>query len=228
MLGGLLGTLAAFQCPSSALAEEAAAAKPGSLAARIATGGSVQQPGIQPPWAPKQLYYPRWMFGEWQVRLLPPPVSSGLLLRHGCIATLRHCAQQWLSSAPATLMTDCKHVGCTTKSLQVEMEFTAVRTPLGREFVPPGFLQVLLAWQQYPQQEAASSAVAHARPSPESHSLPPPCCLPPLLSSPPVQAAEASAEEGGLGSRYSFRQRFYSTLPPTLDNQLRVGGGLGR
>ncbi len=21
-----------------------------------------------PPWAPKQLYYPRWMFGEWQAR----------------------------------------------------------------------------------------------------------------------------------------------------------------
>ena len=43
------------------------------------------------------------------------------------------------------------------------------------------------------------------------------CCAPLL-----AQAAEAPAEEGGLGSTYSFRQRFYSTLPDTLDNQLRV------
>lgn len=82
-----------------------------------------------PPWAPKQLYYPRWMFGEWQV----------------------------------------------------DMEFVALRTPLGRDYVPAGFLQ----------------------------------------------AAEAPAEEGGLGSTYAFRQRFYSTLPDTLDNQLRVNLGLG-
>lgn len=44
--------------------------------------------------------------------------------------------------------------------------------------------------------------------------------LPPLCRC--LQAAEASPEEGGLGSRYAFRQRFYSTLPPTLDNELRV------
>lgn len=49
-------------------------------------------------------------------------------------------------------------------------------------------------------------------------------CLPLYCS---VQAAEAPAEEGGLGSRYSFRQRFYSTLPPTLDNELRVRGQRG-
>nr|QFB70720.1 chloroplast hypothetical protein 3 [Chlorella ohadii] len=135
VLGGLLGSLAALQ-PASAWAEEAAtltaqgvAPKPSSLAARIATQGNVQQPGIQPPWAPKQIFYPRYLFGEWEV----------------------------------------------------EMEFTALRTPLGRQFVPPGFLQ----------------------------------------------AAEASPEEGGLGSRYAFRQRFYSTLPPTLDNELRVNLGLG-
>ncbi|PRW44443.1 hypothetical protein C2E21_6800 [Chlorella sorokiniana] len=131
----MLGSLAALH-PAAAwgegavdVAAQGAAPKPGSLAARIATQGNVQQPGIQPPWAPKQLFYPRFMFGEWQV----------------------------------------------------DMEFTGVRTPLGRQFVPPGFLQ----------------------------------------------AAEAPAEEGGLGSRYSFRQRFYSTLPPTLDNELRVNLGLG-
>ncbi len=44
--------------------------------------------------------------------------------------------------------------------------------------------------------------------------------LPPLCRC--LQAAEASPEEGGLGSRYAFRQRFYSTLPPTLDNELWV------
>ena len=59
----------------------------------------------------------------------------------------------------------------------VEMEFSGLRTPLGRRFVPPGFLT----------------------------------------------AAEAAPEDGGLGSRYAFHQRFYSTLPPTLENELRVG-----
>ncbi|KAL4421566.1 hypothetical protein ABPG75_010857 [Micractinium tetrahymenae] len=113
----------------AAAAPSLAPPRPDSLAGRIVTQGSIQQPGIMPPWAPKQLYYPRWMFGEWQV----------------------------------------------------EMEFVALRTPLGRDFVPRGFLQ----------------------------------------------AAEAQAEEGGLGSTYSFRQRFYSTLPDTLDNQLRVNLGLG-
>jgi hypothetical protein len=60
------------------------------------------------------------------------------------------------------------------------MVFSGLRLPLGREYVPDGFLQ----------------------------------------------AAEAPAEEGGLGSRYALRLRFYSTLPPTLDNQLRVNLGL--
>ena len=84
LLGSMLGScsLAVLQ-PASAWAEapatEAAAGtpKPGSLAARIATQGSVQQPGIQPPWAPKQLFYPRYMFGEWQARL-GDEVGSGL------------------------------------------------------------------------------------------------------------------------------------------------------
>lgn len=140
MLPPLLGLAASGAAPaaatvvsesewSTAAAPVSAAPRPDSLAARIATSGSIQQPGIMPPWAPKQLYYPRWMFGEWQV----------------------------------------------------DMEFVALRTPLGRDFVPRGFLQ----------------------------------------------AAEAPAEEGGLGSTYSFRQRFYSTLPDTLDNRLRVNLGLG-
>ncbi|KAI3424728.1 hypothetical protein D9Q98_008117 [Chlorella vulgaris] len=102
-----------------------------SLAARLVTTGQLKQPGNQPPWPwiPKQTYYPKWMFGEWQV----------------------------------------------------DMEFTGLRLPLGKQLVPAGFLDV----------------------------------------------AEAPAEAGGLGSRYSFTQRFYSTLPPTFDNELRVQLGLG-
>lgn len=68
-----------------------------------------------------------------------------------------------------------------------------------------------------PAAQGLSSMSGHHR----SQLLPPLCrCL---------QAAEASPEEGGLGSRYAFRQRFYSTLPPTLDNELRVrfGGRAG-
>lgn len=40
-----------------------------SLAARLVTTGQLKQPGNQPPWPwiPKQTYYPKWMFGEWQV-----------------------------------------------------------------------------------------------------------------------------------------------------------------
>lgn len=116
--GGLFPALV----PPPALAAE-------SLAARLASGGDLQQPWQQPPWAAKQLYYPRWMFGEWQV----------------------------------------------------EMTFSAVRTPLGRKLVPQGFLD----------------------------------------------AADAAADDGGVGSTYAFRQRFYSTLPDTFENNMIVQLGLG-
>lgn len=136
LIGGL-AALATAALPSPAQAATAAAAAlaeeapragpaPGSLAAKLATTGAVRQPGIQAPWAPKQLYFPRYLFGEWTV----------------------------------------------------DMEFTNVSIPLGRKFVPDGFLA----------------------------------------------AAEAAPEAGGVGSRYAFRQRFYSTLPPTWDNTLRVRG----
>lgn len=90
VLGGLLGSLATLR-PAASWADAAAdgagqgaAPKPGSLAARIATQGNVQQPGIQPPWAPKQLFYPRFMFGEWQVRPSEGrPVAVILLLTRG-------------------------------------------------------------------------------------------------------------------------------------------------
>lgn len=79
MLPPLLGLAASGAAPaaatvvsesewSTAAAPVSAAPRPDSLAARIATSGSIQQPGIMPPWAPKHLYYPRWMFGEWQAR----------------------------------------------------------------------------------------------------------------------------------------------------------------
>jgi hypothetical protein len=112
---------AAFPPPARAEAE--------ALQSRLAAEGGLQQPWQQPPWAAKQLYYPRWMFGEWEV----------------------------------------------------EMEFTAVRTPLGPSLVPEGFLQ----------------------------------------------AARAPAADGGVGSRYAFRQRYFSTLPDTFDNNLRMQLGLG-
>jgi hypothetical protein len=47
------------------------------------------------------------------------------------------------------------------------------------------------------------------------------------VTPPLMQAAEVPAEEGGLGSGYRLRQRWYSTLPDTLDNNLRVNLGLG-
>ena len=117
-IGGLFSATAA----APALAAE-------SLAARLAAAGDLQQPWQQPPWAAKQLYYPRFMFGEWQV----------------------------------------------------DMTFSAVRAPLGRKLVPQGFLD----------------------------------------------AADAAAEDGGVGSTYSFRQRFYSTLPDTFENNMIVQLGLG-
>ena len=109
------------------------------------------------------------------------------------------------------------------------MAFTGVRTPLGRQFVPPGFLQARQGpsvWNHYEGICAVASCCTldtdnHVMCGSEEHHSK----RLPLYCS--VQAAEAPAEEGGLGSRYSFRQRFYSTLPPTLDNELRVRGQRG-
>jgi len=42
-----------------------------------------------------------------------------------------------------------------------------------------------------------------------------------------MRESEASPEEGGPGSRYSYRLRWYSTLPDTFDNNARVLLGLG-
>lgn len=53
------------------------------------------------------------------------------------------------------------------------------------------------------------------------------CRQSPTAWPPCLQAAEVPADEGGLGSRYRFRQRWFSTLPDTLDNNLRVNLGLG-
>jgi hypothetical protein len=53
---------------ASAIGLGAAKPKNGSIAARLLTEGSIQQPGIMPPWSPKQIYFPRWLFGEWEVR----------------------------------------------------------------------------------------------------------------------------------------------------------------
>jgi hypothetical protein len=53
---------------AAASAAAPAPLSPDSLAFRIATAdGRLQQPGYMAPWKPKQLYYPRWMFGEWEV-----------------------------------------------------------------------------------------------------------------------------------------------------------------
>jgi hypothetical protein len=65
---GSLASLAA----SAAAPQQALAASPGELAAALeprVTGppGQVVSPGTSMPWAPRQLYYPDWMFGEWQV-----------------------------------------------------------------------------------------------------------------------------------------------------------------
>lgn len=128
--------------PAHAAPQPLPSIPPGSsgadLLARLTTPGDITQPGPAAPWDPKQLYYPRWLFGEWEV-------SS---------------------------------------------TFTGFRAPLGPGAVDPALLA----------------------------------------------AAQAPPEQGGLGSRYAFRLRFYSTLPDTFDNQVGQaqgrggveGGGAGR
>lgn len=96
-----------------------------SLLSRISTPGPLRSPGVGAPWDPKTLYYPRWLFGEWDV-------------------TAR---------------------------------FVGFRTPLGPKYVKTGLLQ----------------------------------------------AAQATAEEGGLGSEFQYKLRFYSTLPDTFSNQVWFG-----
>lgn len=125
-----LGFLSAAVAAGTLPAPPAFAAAPANLAARLESSPDrLTQPPYLAPWDPKTIYYPRWMFGEWQVR----------------------------------------------------SKFTAVATPLGARFVPPGFLQ----------------------------------------------AAEASAEDGGVGSEYSYALRYYSTLPDTFENNMIVNLGLG-
>jgi hypothetical protein len=90
--------------------------------ARATTAGDVTHPGPPAPWAPRQTYFPKWLFGEWEV----------------------------------------------------ESTFTGFRAPLGPRYVDPSLLQ----------------------------------------------AAQAPADLGGIGSSYSFSQRYFSTLPDTLANQV--------
>lgn len=99
------------------------------LLQRATTSGSLWAPGPRAPWESKQVYYPRWMFGQW--------------------------------AATAT--------------------FTALATPLGPQFAPQGILA----------------------------------------------AAQADASAGGIGSVVTYDLRFFSTLPDTLGNQLRMNLGFG-
>ena len=98
------------------------------LAIRINNSeGNVVQPTYRAPWDPKTIFYPDWMFGEWNVR----------------------------------------------------SKLEGVLTPLGKDYVPPGFLAAL-------------------------------------------ESSESDASE------YSYKLRFYKTLPDTLENNLRFGLGLGQ
>jgi len=98
---------------------------PGELARRLQQEKDITSLGASfSPLKAKQIYYPRWMFGEWDVT----------------------------------------------------STFAAYAQPLGPRFVPPG-----------------------AR-----------------------EAVRAAPEDGGLGSCVSYKLRFYSTLPDTLANTLRV------
>jgi len=102
--------------------KEAAALKLLSRATQAA--GDIYQPGPPAPWADRQAYFARWLFGEWDV----------------------------------------------------ESTYASFSTPLGERFVRPALLN----------------------------------------------AAAAPAADGGVGSSYAFRQRYYSTLPDTFSNNARV------
>ncbi|KAK9812649.1 hypothetical protein WJX72_001250 [[Myrmecia] bisecta] len=108
--------------------EAAKRRKQGQLAARLADQATVRMPLPAAPWSPKQLYYPKWMFGEWDVR--------------------------------AT--------------------FVNFQTPLGRKYVPESALQ----------------------------------------------AAESQVSAGGVGSSVTYKQRYFSTLPDTFANNLKVNLGI--
>ena len=90
---------------------------------------SLSQPFYNGPFDSKTIYYPRWMFGEWNVH----------------------------------------------------SKFVGLNIPKGPKFVPEGFLQ----------------------------------------------AADAPAESGGIGSEYDYSLRFYSTLPDTFENNAKFMLGLG-
>lgn len=94
-----------------------------------AAPSTLSQPFYMGPFDSKTIYYPRWMFGEWNVH----------------------------------------------------SKFVGLNIPLGPKFVPDGFLQ----------------------------------------------AADAPASSGGVGSECDYSLRFYSTLPDTFSNNARFMLGLG-
>ncbi|GBG00009.1 hypothetical protein Rsub_12787 [Raphidocelis subcapitata] len=124
---GCAWAAAAAPPPAVASPEGDAAAAAALLRRAVGPAGDVRQPGPPLPFAPRQSYYPKWMFGEWDVR----------------------------------------------------SRFSGFSAPLGPRFVRPELLA----------------------------------------------GAEAPKEDGGVGSDYEFRARYYSTLPDTLANRTRVNLG---
>lgn len=100
----LSGAAAAAEAPSGLGGGAATGVKPGSIAARMATEGAIQEPGIMPPWSPKQIYFPRWLFGEWEVRrsLVAGSMSECSLLLLGQPETAAYTSH-WLAGCTPLL-----------------------------------------------------------------------------------------------------------------------------
>ena len=53
--------------PAVAAAADGSSSGSSDLLQRLTSAGDIRMPFLGAPWDPKQLYFPRWMFGEWQV-----------------------------------------------------------------------------------------------------------------------------------------------------------------
>lgn len=76
---GLLARTGAAQAEALAMGLASADSSPGldSLLQRLQTTGEVQALGPAAPWAQQTLFYPRWMFGEWDVQQTLQASCSG-------------------------------------------------------------------------------------------------------------------------------------------------------
>lgn len=161
------------------------------------------------------IYFPRWMFGEWQVEQRFTGFSTPLgakFVSPDIIAVRPHPRGTWFLSTTAnnTSTIRCNYRGVLARKLAEHNVF----------FLSMCCVFCLMGLHAHPVNNAAlcsSRKTRWKRPIAGS------ACHPLMAH---TQDAQAPPDQGGLGNEVSYSLRFYSTLPDTISNNLRVALGL--